>query len=262
LDTRTGIPIATLSGKAAQVDAVVASPKGLLAASWSIAEPVVYVWDVATKVIVSTIKMHCCPTLVAFDSLCMHLVVIATDDTASVRVFDLENGRQQGVLKGSGSPVWSVAFSSCSRQFATGYQDGTIRIWDWPARTQVAVFREDQHAIDGLAFSSDDKRVLSSSRDGTMREWRVIDGVCLQCRPGHGIGPSAITGFASEHPFIMVQGVPEAKVLSTHDGTTSAFYQIPLGSIVPHPSGLLWGGQHHGCAHLIRIERGASRDSR
>jgi len=78
-----------------------------------------------------------------------------------------------------------VAWSTDSRQIASGSWDRNVRLWDAAAGTQAAIFRGHEDAVMSVAFSPDGGWLVSASRDRTVRVWedRECAELALEANP-------------------------------------------------------------------------------
>jgi hypothetical protein len=110
-----------------------------------------------------------------------YCIVLSTDGRqllsggleCSVRLWDLESGKELARCRGHRAAVRSVSFAPDGRRAVSSGQDFTVRLWDLETGRQLDVFRADRDMIHSVAFSMDGKTVLSASRDGTVRVWQV-----------------------------------------------------------------------------------------
>jgi WD40 repeat protein len=91
------------------------------------------------------------------------------DDT--IRVWDVEAGRQVLLLTGHTNTVHAVAFSPDGRFVLSGSEDLTARLWDLREGRQVGQLEGHTGAVRGVAFSADGRRALTGSTDTTLRVW-------------------------------------------------------------------------------------------
>jgi WD40 repeat protein len=74
----------------------------------------------------------------------------------SIRLWDLQSGREPTVLHGHLTEVWSVAFSPDGRTLISGAKDGSINLWSIPVTLRPDVLEGPYTAE---AFSADGKRL-------------------------------------------------------------------------------------------------------
>ncbi|KAL4078980.1 WD40-repeat-containing domain protein [Scleroderma yunnanense] len=85
--------------------------------------------------------------------------------------------KNQHVLQGHTSFVWSVAFSPDGRNIVSGSSDNTIRIWDAQTGAQVGKPLQGHTKLAfSVAFSPDGRTIVSGSVDHTVQVWDVQTG--------------------------------------------------------------------------------------
>ncbi|HKB36560.1 MAG TPA: c-type cytochrome domain-containing protein, partial [Gemmataceae bacterium] len=89
----------------------------------------------------------------------------------SVRLYDIEAGRDLRRFIGHTASVWSVAFSPDGKLAVSGGADQTVRLWDLDAGNEVRRFEGHAGLVLCVAFSPDGKRVLSAALDHTIILW-------------------------------------------------------------------------------------------
>jgi WD40 repeat protein len=94
----------------------------------------------------------------------------------SVRLHDVEAGRDVRRFVGHTASVWSVAFSPDSRLAASGSADRTVRLWDVADGTQLRVLEGHGGVVLCVAFSPDGKQMLTAALDHSVILWDVETG--------------------------------------------------------------------------------------
>jgi WD40 repeat protein len=110
------------------------------------------------------------------------------DNDLSLRLGDVETGKEIAAFAGHTDGIQAVAFSPDGKQVLSGSKDQTIRLWDVATRKELRSFADVADATRGLAFSPDGKQVLSSHQsagDGLLRLWDVQTGKELRRFKGH-----------------------------------------------------------------------------
>ena len=109
----------------------------------------------------------------------------------SVRIWDLETGREIAMRMDHGAPVGSVAVASSAGIVASGGFDNCIRLWDVETGEAIAVLREaealsewDQPMVDKLAIT-DDGTVITSARSREVVVWDVASRTRRWVLAGH-----------------------------------------------------------------------------
>ncbi len=104
---------------------------------------------------------------------------------SSVRVWDLDTGRQVQLLPGGQDGVGAVAVAPDGRWVATGGHDGTVMIWDAESGRARSLLRRHGGDVTALAFSRDGRLLASGGADGVVRLWEVSRGRGRQVFFGH-----------------------------------------------------------------------------
>jgi len=112
---------------------------------------------------------------------------------STVRVWDLESGKELMKLTGHTRGVRSVAILPDGKRVASGGDDGTLRLWDLENGKLIRTYRLPEHEgtayqyVHSVAFSSDGRWILSGGgwldKGNKVRPelllWRVPDDLGL-----------------------------------------------------------------------------------
>ncbi len=79
-------------------------------------------------------------------------------------------------FKGHDNLVFSVAFSSDGKSFATASFDGTVKIWDFATGKEKTTLKVSKDPVYGVAFNNDGSVVVTSGHDQSIRFWNPKDG--------------------------------------------------------------------------------------
>jgi WD40 repeat protein len=98
---------------------------------------------------------------------------LATGGEANtVKVWDVETGRELQTFRGHIGEVHTLAFSPDDGQWvASGGEGSTVKVWDSHTGTLVRNFRGHTGLVSSVAFSPDGRRLVSGSRDSTVKVW-------------------------------------------------------------------------------------------
>jgi len=103
----------------------------------------------------------------------------------TVRIWDLQSGKQQQLLQLVGPGVNSAAFSPDGRLLATACLGGKIQIWDLYRNVAVVSFREPNVLSVCVAYSSDGQRVVTAGDDQCIHVYESQTGKQVLCLRGH-----------------------------------------------------------------------------
>jgi WD40 repeat protein len=123
----------------------------------------------------------------------------------TIRLWDLEAGKEQLRLKGHETYVWAVAFSPDGRRLLSCGAAGALRLWDTRSGEKLHTFHGHATSVSAVAFSADGRLALSGSSDTTVRLWDVASGR-ERCRfRGHAAGVRCVA-FAPDGRHVLSGG--------------------------------------------------------
>jgi WD40 repeat protein len=93
----------------------------------------------------------------------------------TVKIWDVETGRELRTIRGHNGDVYTVAFSpdDDGQWVASAGEDSAVKTWDSRTGKLVHSFRGHTGLVSGLAFSPDGRLLVSGSRDRTVKVWDV-----------------------------------------------------------------------------------------
>ncbi|KIJ13695.1 hypothetical protein PAXINDRAFT_13451 [Paxillus involutus ATCC 200175] len=91
------------------------------------------------------------------------LVSCSSDGT--VRIWDVENGEQEGISMVHDGWIWGLAVTRDGKRILSGGQDEVLRVWDVETHQAIAEWRHEA-AIFCVAVSPDDQLLASGDRQG------------------------------------------------------------------------------------------------
>jgi WD40 repeat protein len=124
------------------------------------------------------------------------LALLGSEDR-TVRLVDVEAGREVRCLRGHTDHLCAVALSADGRRALSAGRDGTVRLWDAAAGRELRRLEGHTNVVFALAFSPDGSRALSGAgehyregkwakgEDHSVRLWDVETGRQLAEFAGH-----------------------------------------------------------------------------
>ncbi|KAF8835851.1 WD40 repeat-like protein [Paxillus ammoniavirescens] len=91
------------------------------------------------------------------------LVSCSSDGT--VRIWDVENGEQEGISMTHDGWIWGLAVTRDGKRILSGGQDEVLRVWDVETHQAIVEWRHEA-AIFCVAVSPDDQLLASGDRQG------------------------------------------------------------------------------------------------
>ncbi|MGM0556043.1 MAG: caspase family protein [Myxococcota bacterium] len=103
----------------------------------------------------------------------------------TIKLWDLEGGREIRKMSGHSDHVLSVAFSPHGRTLVSSGADSTIKLWDVESGTEIETLSGHDGPVNSITFSPDGRTLASGSTDSTVKVWDVESGKELQTLSGH-----------------------------------------------------------------------------
>lgn len=128
------------------------------------------------------------------------LLATSSEDT-SIRLWDVDSGREMHEMRGHGSWVWFVDFSPDGSRLATAGGDGTARVWDVESGNELLILSGHTSLVRTAQFSPDGKMILTAGEDKTARLWDAATGAELRQFTGH-TDDVWYAGFSHDGKFI------------------------------------------------------------
>ncbi len=123
-----------------------------------------------------------------------HLALSGGQD-ATIRLWDVDTGRQELLISTQAGPVRSVAFSPGGNYFASGGDDAKVHIFRLSNGKRVRSFEGHTDSVTSVAFCPRGSFLLSASMDKTVRVWDLSSGKCVKILKKH---KSAVTALACD----------------------------------------------------------------
>lgn len=93
---------------------------------------------------------------------------------STVRLWDLETGRERGVLQGHTRNVRAIVFNPDRRTLVSGSQDGTARVWQVSVKASDSLeIESDGERLISAEVSANGETLVSGGPDRTIRIWAL-----------------------------------------------------------------------------------------
>ena len=179
---------AILKGHNDKVLALTLSPDGKRIISAS-SDKTIRAWDIYTGKLISSFSFDYKEDMVEiYNSYDLNKVLshdkkllISYWGTDSIRIYDIENGRQYGkTLRGHTSMINSAVFSYNGKYILSSSDDKTVRIWDIKSGEQIGPPFEHESRVTFSTFNSDNKYIVSALADNTIHIWDIKRGIVVE----------------------------------------------------------------------------------
>jgi WD40 repeat protein len=120
-------------------------------------------------------------------------------DDKTIKLWDLNRGRELRTLKEHTRPVYSVAISPDGLILASGSDDKTIKLWQLATGKRFATlslgnwFSGHSGCVYSVTFSPDGRTLASLSSGGTIKLWQLATGREIHTMMGHSSWVHSIT---------------------------------------------------------------------
>ena len=161
---------------------------------------------------------------------------VSASGDKTLKVWDVESGRELRTLHGHSAAVRGVAVSGDGRLAISASLDKTLKVWDVESGREHRTLHGHSAAVRGVAVSGDGRRAVSASEDKTLKVWDVESGRELRTLAGHsgtvlgvavsGDGRRAVS--ASSDKTLRVWDVESGRELRALKGHSSAVRGVGL----------------------------------
>ncbi|NMF65537.1 beta-propeller domain-containing protein [Brasilonema octagenarum] len=104
---------------------------------------------------------------------CKYVISASSDKT--LKVWDLQSGKEKFTLNGHSYSVNAVTVSTDSKYVISGSFDGTLKVWYLQFGEEKFTFKNHDNSVNAVTVTRDGKNVISGSLDGTLKLWN-LDG--------------------------------------------------------------------------------------
>ena len=145
-------------------------------------------------------------------------VAISGSRDCTLRVWDIENGRQIHLLLGHQHSVRCLEVSG--NRVVSGSYDMTSRVWNVDTGECLFVLRGHLHQIYAVAF--DGQRIATGSLDTTVRIWSAHTGECMAILQAH----TSLVGQLQLTNSVLVTGGSDGRVIVFSLATLECLHRL------------------------------------
>jgi WD40 repeat protein len=103
----------------------------------------------------------------------------------TIRIWEVESGKQLGILEGHTDTVVSIAFTKDGLRLFSASRDKTVRLWEVETGKDLRQFGERNEELRQVAVSPDGRFGLTAEYDQTIRLWDLDNGEQVRQFVGH-----------------------------------------------------------------------------
>jgi WD40 repeat protein len=191
-----------------------------------------------------------------------HLLITASWEDRTVRLWNAQDGVQLRQLKGHEKDVIAVSLSQSGDFAMTGSEDGTARLWNTSSGEEIRRFSGHSGAVTAVAFSGKRHLFLSGGKDRTVRLWHRGGKEPIWVSNPFEDEVSSIA-FSPDGRYAVVGSHLAAHVLDTKNGKLvrsigKDVHESGVRSIAFHPKEgfILTGCELHGLIRRWDVETG------
>ena len=166
--------------------------------------------------------------------------VISGGNDGTVRLWDLQSGKERGVLKGHAASVTAVGVRPDGLQAFSESEDNTLKRWDLETKKEIHSSSTFYEKVLAVASASHNWLAVTGSSDHTLRVWDFGLGISSGPLKGHTGGVSAVSvtpdgrravSGSSDHTLRVwdLESGRELRTLKGHTGGVSAVSVTPDG---------------------------------
>ncbi|MEO6809204.1 MAG: WD40 repeat domain-containing protein, partial [Isosphaeraceae bacterium] len=185
-----------------------------------------------------------------------------TNETRTLKIWDLANGREVRGWQAHPATVGSLAFSPDGRLLASaslGLEDN-LRLWDPDTGQLLADLKGHTKKVRSIAISPDGALLLSRSDDGTVRVWDIKRRACLRVLKANGLSARGAVFLQGGRGVASTDSNQSLYIWNVESGKRSQTIQLknePLVLVASPDEAILAVGDNAGHVDLFDTQSGA-----
>ncbi|MEJ2715679.1 MAG: protein kinase [Deltaproteobacteria bacterium] len=185
---------------------------------------------------------------------------VSGGDDRSVRLWDLNTGKNILALSGHTDTISSVALSRDGKQILSSSWDGSIKLWNRLDGTLLKTFKGHDGEVAAAAFVDDSRLILSAGFDGVVKMWDADSGRLLRDLRGHTDRITSLAVSVSAERFITGAMDGTARVWDVKRGTTIRTLEAGESGVrvvaFPSDDNFALTGENDGICRIWNLETG------
>ncbi len=155
-------------------------------------------------------------------------------DDKTIKLWNLESGKEVYTLEGHDHSVYSVSFSPDGKTLATGSEDKTIKLWNLEKFEEIHTLKGHLESVKSVSFSPDGKTLATGSEDSTVKLWSLekFEEICtlkghLESVESVSFSPDGkILATGSEDSTIKLWSLEKFEEIHTLKGHLESVYSV------------------------------------
>jgi WD40 repeat protein len=143
---------------------------------------------------------------------------VSASNDKTLKVWDLESGRELRTLVGHSDYVTGVALTADGRLAVSASRDETLKMWDVESGRELRTLEGHSGFVNGVALTADGKRAVSGSYDETLKVWDLESGRELRTLAGHSASVNGVAVTADGKRAVSASGDKTLKVWDVESG--------------------------------------------
>jgi len=145
-------------------------------------------------------------------------LLVSGSNDGTVRIWDMETGKEIRYLSGHTDFVHSVTFSSDGALIASGSEDKTVRIWDVKNGVQMMCLQGHFTGVESVIFSPNKRFLISVASMGDLLIWDLNTKKVVK----------KIIGLKSSHVRILLSEDGKTVLLGTNNVSGESTFTISI----------------------------------
>ncbi|WGV26771.1 protein kinase domain-containing protein [Halotia branconii] len=158
----------------------------------------------------------------------------------TIKLWNLETGKQIRTFIGHSSWINSVAISPDGKTLVSGSSDETIKLWNLETGEQIRTFTGHSESVNSVAISPDGKTLVSGSSDETIKLWNLETGEQIRTFTGHSESVNSVAISPDSKTLVSGSSDETIKLWNLETGEqirTFTGHSDPVNSVAISPDG-------------------------